>query len=72
MGKVMERIGRIVGFKGWLIGKGRINSAILDIITEINNRCIYIQVFFKHNYNVKTCIFTISALYKMICLNFIT
>jgi len=45
--------------KGWL------NSVSINVITEIN----YMQVFLKHKYNVKTCMYTISALYQMINLN---
>jgi len=41
------------------IGYLRINS----VITEINFRCNYMQVFFfKYKSNIKTCVDTISAL----------
>ncbi len=43
--------------------KGSVNSVIINVITEINHRCKYMQVFLK--YNVKTCMHTISALYQM-------
>ncbi len=36
----------------------------------MNYRCNYMQVFFfKYKYNVKTCMYTISALYQIINLN---
>ncbi len=43
--------------------KGWVNSVIINVITEINYRCNYMQVFYKYKYNVKTCMYTISALY---------
>jgi len=39
MGKVRDRFGGMVRFKGGLKGKERVNSVIIDIITEINYRC---------------------------------
>ncbi len=38
-------------FKCWLIGKGRANSVITDVFTEINYSCNYMQIL--HKYNVK-------------------
>ncbi len=38
------------------------NSVIINAITDISYRCIYMQIFkqiYKHN--VKTCVYTISA-----------
>ncbi len=34
-------------FKGGLRCKGWINSVIINVITEVNYRCNYMQVFFK-------------------------
>ena len=48
-------------FKGGLRCKIRVNSVIIDVITDINYSCNYMQVFFKYKYNVKTCMHTISA-----------
>ncbi len=55
-------------FKGGLRCKGWVNCLIINVITEINYRCNSI-FFFKYKYNVKTCMYTISALYQMINLN---
>ncbi len=41
----------------------RVNSVIINVITEINYRCNYIWYFYKYKYNTKTCMYTISALY---------
>jgi len=68
MGKVSDRFGGL-RFKGGLRCNGWINSVIINVITEINYRCNYMQVFLKYKYNVKTCMYTISALYQMINLN---
>lgn len=35
----------MVNFKFGLSGKGRVNSVILDIITEINYSCYYMHFF---------------------------
>lgn len=52
--------------KGLRVGKkGRVNnSVIIDVITVIN----YMQLF-KYKYNVKICLFTISAMYQITILN---
>ncbi len=47
----------------------RVNSVIINIITEINYRCNNMQIFLKYKNNVKACMYTISALYHMINLN---
>ncbi len=62
-----DRFGGMGRFKGGLRCKGWVNSVIINVITEINYRCNYMQVFLKYKYNVKTC--TLSALYQMIHLN---
>jgi len=36
----------MVRFKGGLRCKGRVNRVIIDVITEINYCCNYMQVFF--------------------------
>ncbi len=41
-------------FKGGLRCKGWGNSVIINVITEMNYRCNYKQVFLKFKYNVKT------------------
>ncbi len=40
-------------FKGGLRCKGWVNSININVITEINHRCNYMQVFLKYKYNVK-------------------
>ncbi len=67
-GKVRDRFGG----KGGLKCKGWVNSVIINVITEINYRCNYMQVFFLNKHNVKTWMYTISALYQIINLNVIT
>jgi len=52
-GKVSDRFCGMGRFHGVLRGNGRLNSVIT-------------AVFFLNKYNVKTCIYTISALYQMI------
>lgn len=47
MGKVWTGLGM---FKGALRGKGRVNTLIIDVITDFN----YMQVFFKYKYSVKS------------------
>ncbi len=38
------------------------NSVIINAITDISYRCIYMQIFKKiYKHNVKTCVYTISA-----------
>ncbi len=61
-GKVRDRLGGMGRFKGGLRCKG----VIINVITEIHYRCNYMQVFLKYKYNVKTCMYTINALYQMI------
>ncbi len=57
MGKVRDRFGGML--KGGFKCKGWVNSVTINIITEINYRCNYMQVFFfKYKYNVKTCMYT--------------
>ncbi len=68
-GKVRDRFGGMGRFNGWLRCKGWVNIVIINVITEMNYRCNYIQVFLIYKYNVKTCMYTISALYQMINLN---
>ncbi len=46
-------------FKGGFKCKGWVNSVIINVFAKI----IY---FLKCKYNVKTCIYTISALYQII------
>ncbi len=62
-GKVRDRFGGRC--KRW------VNSVIIDVITEINYRCKYIEVLFKYKYNVKAWMDTIPirALYQIINLN---
>ncbi len=60
--------GSMSRFKGGLRCKGWVNSVIINVITEIHYRCNYMQIFFSYKY-VKTCMYTISALYQMINLN---
>ena len=50
-------------FKGGLKGKGSVNSVIIYVSTEINKSCNYMQLFFNYKYNVKTCMYTTSALH---------
>ncbi len=46
-GKVRDRFGGMGRFKGGLRCKGWVNSVIIiNVITEINYRCNYMQVFF--------------------------
>ncbi len=45
-GKVRDRLGGVCRFKGWLRCKGWVNSVTINVITEINYRCNYMQVFF--------------------------
>ncbi len=47
MGEVRDRFGGMGRFKCWLKCKGWVNSVTINVITEINYRCNYIQVFFK-------------------------
>ncbi len=44
-GEVMDRFGGMGRFKGGLRCKGWVNSVIINVITEINYRCNYMQVF---------------------------
>ncbi len=69
MGKVRGRFGGMGSFKGGLRCKGLVNSVIINVITEINYRCNYMKAFFKYKYHVKTCMYTITALYESIYLN---
>ncbi len=43
-------------FKVGLRCKGWVNSVIINVITEINYGCNYMQVFFLYKYTVKTYI----------------
>ncbi len=56
---------------GGLRCKGRVNSVIINVITEINYRCKHASIFkiffFFIKYNVKTCMYIISALHKFKC-----
>ncbi len=66
MFKVSDMFGDMGWFKGGLRCKGWINSVIINVITEINYRWVF---YFKCKYNVKTCMYTISALYNIINLS---
>jgi len=66
---VRVRCGCIGRFKGGLRCKGRVSCVITNVITFINYSCIYMQVFSKYKYNVKTCMYTISPLYQIINFN---
>ncbi len=46
-GKVRDRFGGMGRFKGGLRCKRRVNSVIINVITGINYRCNYMQVFLK-------------------------
>lgn len=52
-GKVRDRFGGMDRFKGGLGGKGRVNSIIIAVITEIKYRCNHTRYYFKYKYNVK-------------------
>ncbi len=65
-GEVRGRFDGMDGFKGGLRCKGWVNIICNNVITEINYKCNYMQVFFKYKYNVKTCIHTISAWSQLI------
>jgi len=64
-GEVRDRVGGMGRFKSGLSFNGLDNIVIINVITENNYRCNYMQVFFKYKYNVKT----ISALNQVINLN---
>ncbi len=49
-------------FKGRLRCNGLVNSIIIHLITD---EIIY-RYFRKYKYNVRTCMYTISALYQII------
>ncbi len=51
---------------GWF--KVGLTAIIINVVTEMNHRCNYMQVFFKYMYNVKH-VCTVSTLYQMIDLN---
>ncbi len=53
-GKVRHRFGYMGRFKGELRCNGWVNTVIINVITEINYSCNYMQVFLKYKYNVKT------------------
>ncbi len=55
----------MVWFKGRLRCMGWTNSVTINVITDV----ITSKYFFKYKYNVKTCMYTISALYQIINLN---
>ncbi len=42
VGKVRDGLSGMGRFKGGLMCKGRVNSVIINVITEINYRCNYI------------------------------
>jgi len=69
VGKVRDRFGGMGRFKRGLTCKGWGNSVIIIIITEIHYRYNYMKAFFKYKYNVKTCMYTLSAMYQIITLN---
>ncbi len=56
MGTVRDRFGGLGRFKGEL-------SVIINLITDITTN------YNKYKYNVKRCMYTISALYQIINLN---
>lgn len=63
--QVRDRFGGMVGFKGGLRGKERINSVIIAVFTEINYSCNNMQViYFKCKSNIKACMGTMSILFK--------
>ncbi len=68
-GKVRDRFSGMGRFKCGLRCNRWVNSVIINVITELNYRCNNMQVFKKYKYNVKACMYTISALYQMINLN---
>ncbi len=47
MGKVRDRFGGMGRFKGGLRCNEWVNSVIINVITEINYKCNYMQVFFN-------------------------
>ncbi len=46
MGKVRDKFGALGRFKCGLKCRGWVNSVIINVITETNYRCNYMQVFF--------------------------
>lgn len=46
MGKVRDRFGAMVKFKGGLQDRGRVNNVIIDVVAEINYRCYYRNYYF--------------------------
>ncbi len=64
-GEVRDRVGGMGRFKSGLSFNGWDNIVIINVITENNYRCNYMQLFFKYKYNINT----ISALNQMIHLN---
>ncbi len=60
--KVRDRFGGMGSFKGGFRCNGWVNHVTINVIA-----CRY---SYKYNYYVKTCMHTISVLYKMISLNF--
>lgn len=58
MGKVRNRFGGVGLFKGGLSCKRRLNSVIIEVITEINHSCNYILYIST----MQTFMYTISAL----------
>ncbi len=48
--------------------RDRLTAIIINVVTEINDRCNYMQVFLKYKYNVKH-VCTVSTLHQMIDLN---
>ncbi len=52
--KVRDRFDGMDRFKGGLRCKEWVNSVIINVITEMNYRCNYMQVFLKYKFNVKT------------------
>lgn len=62
MGTVRHRFGGTVRFKLGLMCKGRANNVIIYVITEINYRYNYMQVFLKYKYNVKTYVHKVHCI----------
>jgi len=59
-GRFRDRFGGMVRFKSGLRGKRRVNSEIMDVITEMNYSCNAMEFFFKYKYNEKTFMFMIK------------
>lgn len=65
MGQVWNRFGDMGKFKGRIRCKKKwVNRVIINVSSEINYKCIYMFVIFKYKYNVKSVMYTISAVYE--------